>query len=164
MARQSYATDATESWVWSQFVKNWNGYAERHEPGIGAGDPDVWVLPMHRKIPDIRLRMGIAAKTKGLPIRPIGHYALRMAMIELKAPSKIDLRPAQWTWHERWQRMGGFVPVVTCDKWKGKARVRWMAYAPTFDNGQRELMPLLSEHTVWPEFQAKLYAILGLEM
>ena len=133
-----YEENVTESWVWKQFAKKWNGYAERHEPGIGAGDPDVWVLPL----------------------RANRNRPLSMAMIELKAPSKIDLRPAQWTWHERWQRMGGFVPVVTCDRYAHNI-TRWMAYAPTFDK-RRELIPMLSSSQEWPTFQAKLYRILNL--
>lgn len=140
-------SQATESWVWSQFAKNWDGYAERHEPGIGAGDPDVWLLGVRPKHPVQRKQWA----------------SVRTGMVELKAPSKLDLRPAQWTWHERWQRMGGFVPIVTCDRWPGKARIRWMAYAPTFgSNSKRELVPMFLGHLVWPEFQAKLYRILNL--
>jgi hypothetical protein len=152
----------TESWVWQQFVKHWPGYAERHEPGIGAGDPDVWVLPYKPKPLQLRLPASIAKKTKGLTITPIGAYAAPMGMIELKAPSRIDLRPAQWAWHERWQRMGGFVPVLTCDRWQ-RREVRWMMYAPEFNGSKRELVPLFSSAIEWSMMPARLARVLGWE-
>ena len=78
----------TESDVWRLFRKAWPYHCERQEPGSGfdVGRPDVIVLD----------RIG------------------QIGMMELKAPSRVYLRPSQWAWHERWIRCKGKSCIVTC--------------------------------------------------
>ena len=91
-------TSMSESKVWSHFRLAWPYHCDRQEPGIGAGQPDVPLL-------DKRGNRGL---------------------VELKRPSKVELRTSQWTWHEIDQRNKGRSCVVTCDNIKG--RIWWQIY------------------------------------
>ena len=84
-----------EKEVWQAFRAVWPWYAEREEPGIGAGMPDVTVMG---------------------PIGIIGR-------VELKRPDKVELRPSQWTWHEKWQRCHGLSVLITC-----RNKNEWQVY------------------------------------
>src|SRR5690349_12770217 len=93
-----------KSGVWAHFKKRWPYHCERQEPGGGfdAGKPDVLVQD----------RIGKAG------------------LIELKAPNKLQLRPSQWLWHERWitpkgKGTGGRVCVVTCEIYEGEKDPVW---------------------------------------
>jgi hypothetical protein len=75
-----------EKEVWAKFKPVWPYHCERQEPGMGSGQPDVLLQDKH-----------------GMP-----------GFAELKRPENVELRPSQWIWHERWQKGGGHIPVVTC--------------------------------------------------
>lgn len=76
----------SEKEVWDKFKDIWPYHCERQEPGLGQGQPDVVLLD----------RVG------------------RIGYVELKAPDRsTDLRPSQWTWHDRWQRNKGRSCMLT---------------------------------------------------
>jgi hypothetical protein len=93
------ADSLKEKDVWKHFRKTWPWHAERQEPGAGydAGKPDVLLLDR-----------------KGVP-----------GLVELKAPARIQLRPSQWIWHERWVLAGGKSCVVSCQIYEGERKPVW---------------------------------------
>ena len=93
------ASSLKEKDVWKHFHKMWPWHAERQEPGAGfdAGKPDVLLMDH-----------------KGVP-----------GLVELKAPSRWQLRPSQWIWHERWVKAGGRVCVVACEMYDGDKYPTW---------------------------------------
>lgn len=87
-----------EKEVWRAFKGVWPWHAERQEPGIGAGQPDVLCTD--------------SVGTAGL--------------IELKASNRLQLNPYQVVWHRRWQKAGGRSVVLS--SYRVRRELTWMVW------------------------------------
>jgi hypothetical protein len=101
-----------ETQVWGLFKLAWPHHADRQEPGLGAGQPDVVLLDR-----------------RGMP-----------GLVELKAPEDVILNPNQWVWHEIWWASNGRTVVVTCDRFK-IGEILWSVFTPLF-KPKRVLKPV----------------------